>query len=125
LWGWIEQHFALEPDLEASIQVTPEFLCRIGFGIQDANPEVQRAVNRVVPVELLPLQRKVTAYDQPSQRERITMLEASNQWFTAHGYDAIGTDHYARAGRLLRHFQGNTTGRELEQRRRASGSRLV
>lgn len=66
LWQLITRHFDLEPDLEASIEVNPEFLSRdqalrlrelgfnrISFGIQDANPEVQRAVNRVVAVEQL------------------------------------------------------------------------
>ena len=66
LWGLIAEHFDLAPDLEASIEVNPEFLSRdaalhlrrlgfnrLSFGIQDANPEVQRAVNRVVPVEQL------------------------------------------------------------------------
>ena len=66
LWELIAQHFDLEPDLEASIEVNPEFLSRdaalqlralgfnrISFGIQDADPEVQRAVNRVVPTEQL------------------------------------------------------------------------
>jgi oxygen-independent coproporphyrinogen-3 oxidase len=66
LWDLIERHFDLESDLEASIEVNPEFLnreqvfalrrqgfSRISFGIQDADPEVQRAVNRVVPVDQL------------------------------------------------------------------------
>ena len=66
LWELIARHFDLEPDLEASIEVNPEFLSRdaalqlrqlgfnrISFGIQDADPEVQKAVNRVVPVEQL------------------------------------------------------------------------
>lgn len=66
LWGLIERHFDLAADLEASIEVNPEFLTRdavlqlrqlgfnrISFGIQDANPEVQAAVNRVVPAEQL------------------------------------------------------------------------
>ncbi|TVS02623.1 MAG: oxygen-independent coproporphyrinogen III oxidase [Cyanobium sp. PLM2.Bin73] len=66
LWGLIARHFDLESDLEASIEVNPEFLSRdqalqlrelgfnrISFGIQDANPEVQRAVNRVVAEEQL------------------------------------------------------------------------
>jgi oxygen-independent coproporphyrinogen-3 oxidase len=66
LWQLIERHFDLEPDLEASIEVNPEFLSRdavlqlralgfnrISFGIQDADPEVQKAVNRVVPAEQL------------------------------------------------------------------------
>ena len=66
LWALIAQHFDLAPDLEASIEVNPEFLSReavlqlrqlgfnrISFGIQDADPDVQKAVNRVVPVEQL------------------------------------------------------------------------
>jgi oxygen-independent coproporphyrinogen-3 oxidase len=66
LWGLIARHFDLDPDLEASIEVNPEFLSRdqalqlrelgfnrISFGIQDANPEVQRAVNRVVAEDQL------------------------------------------------------------------------
>ena len=66
LWELIARHFDLEPDLEASIEVNPEFLDRdaalqlralgfnrISFGIQDADPEVQQAVNRVVPTEQL------------------------------------------------------------------------
>ena len=66
LWALIEQHFELQPDLEASIEVNPEFLSRdavlqlralgfnrLSFGIQDADPEVQQAVNRVVPVDQL------------------------------------------------------------------------
>jgi oxygen-independent coproporphyrinogen-3 oxidase len=66
LWRLLERHFSLDPDLEASIEVNPELLDRDGvmalrqlgfnrvsFGIQDAHPEVQRAVNRVVPAEQL------------------------------------------------------------------------
>ena len=195
LWELIAQHFDLEPDLEASIEVNPEFLSRdavlqlrqlgfnrISFGIQDADPDVQKAVNRVVPVEQLrrvmgwlreaafasvnvdlicglprqspqrfrrtlelvqelrpdrvalfsfaylpeqlPLQRKIEAAELPSQHQRITMLEDANQLLCAHGYEAIGMDHYAlagdslaeaaRRGTLHRNFQGYTTGGELE-----------
>ena len=66
LWEHIANHFDLEPDLEASLEVNPEFLDRtevlalrrlgfnrISFGIQDADPDVQKAVNRVVPVDQL------------------------------------------------------------------------
>ncbi len=66
LWGLIERHFSLCGDLEASIEVNPEFLSRdevfglrrlgfnrVSFGIQDTDPEVQKAVNRVVPIEQL------------------------------------------------------------------------
>lgn len=195
LWKLVEQHFPLAPDVEASIEVNPEFLSRdevmdlrrlgfnrISFGIQDAHPEVQRAVNRVVPVEQLrrvmdwlreadfpsvnvdlicglplqtrerfqttlelvrelrpdrlslfsfaylpkqlPLQRKIDAGSLPSQKERLAMLCDAHQWFSRHGYDAIGLDHYAlkdnnlalaaRQGRLHRNFQGYTTGGELD-----------
>lgn len=64
LWQLIEHHFDREADLEASIKVNPEFLSRdqalprrelgfnrISFGIQEADPEVERAVNRVALVE--------------------------------------------------------------------------
>ena len=195
LWDLIAQHFDLEPHLEASIEVNPEFLSRdqalqlrqlgfnrISFGIQDVNPEVQHAVNRMVPAEQLrramewlreaafdsvnvdlicglplqtperfdatlavvgelrpdrislfsfaylpeqlPLQRRIAAADLPSQEERIAMLESANRQLTAHGYAAIGMDHYAlagdglavaaREGRLHRNFQGYTTGGELD-----------
>ena len=66
LWGLIERHFDLDTQLEASIEVNPEFLSRdavlqlralgfnrLSFGIQDADPEVQQAVNRVVPIAQL------------------------------------------------------------------------
>ena len=66
LWALIERHFDLDPGLEASIELNPEFLSRdaalqlrqlgfnrVSFGIQDADPVVQQAVNRVVPVEQL------------------------------------------------------------------------
>ena len=66
LWDLIAQHFDLDADLEASIELNPELVDReqiqtlrhlgfnrISFGIQDADPQVQAAVNRVVPVEQL------------------------------------------------------------------------
>jgi oxygen-independent coproporphyrinogen-3 oxidase len=66
LWRLIERHFTLEPELEASIELNPELLDRdrvmalrrlgfnrMSFGLQDAHPEVQRAVNRVVPADQL------------------------------------------------------------------------
>jgi oxygen-independent coproporphyrinogen-3 oxidase len=66
LWNLIARHFDLASDLEAAIEVNPEFLSRDGvlqlrqlgfnrlsFGIQDADPMVQKAVNRVVPAEQL------------------------------------------------------------------------
>ena len=66
LWDLMERHFDLAAALEASIEVNPESLHRdsarqlralgfnrVSFGIQDADPEVQRAVNRLVPVDQL------------------------------------------------------------------------
>ncbi len=66
LWDLVASRFELQSDLEASIEVNPELLDRdavlhlrrlgfrrISFGIQDADPLVQRAVNRVVPVDQL------------------------------------------------------------------------
>ncbi len=66
LWELVASHFDLEPEIEASIEVNPEFLSRdqalqlrelgfnrISFGIQDADPDVQQAVNRMVPVPQL------------------------------------------------------------------------
>ncbi len=195
LWDLVERHFDLERDLEASIEVNPEFLIReqvfalrrlgfsrISFGIQDADPEVQRAVNRVVPVdqlrrvmgwireagfasvnvdlicglplqtperfeatlalvqdlrpdrvslfsfaylpEQLPLQRRISADDLPSRRQRLQMLQSAATRLGDSGYDAIGMDHYAlaedslavaaREGRLHRNFQGYTTGRDVD-----------
>ncbi|MCT0214182.1 MULTISPECIES: oxygen-independent coproporphyrinogen III oxidase [unclassified Synechococcus] len=195
LWALIARHFDLDPNLEASIELNPEFLSRaevlglrqlgfnrISFGIQDADPDVQAAVNRIMPPdqlrramgwmreagfesvnvdlicglplqtparfaatialveelrpdrvslfsfaylpEQLPLQRKISAEDLPSQRQRVQMLQGAYDAFTSGGYEAIGMDHFAladdslavaaRAGRLHRNFQGYTTGGELD-----------
>jgi oxygen-independent coproporphyrinogen-3 oxidase len=83
LWELIAQHFDLEPDLEASIEVNPEFLDRdaalqlralgfnrISFGIQDADPEVQKAVNRVVPPEQL---RRVMGWLREAQFDSVNV----------------------------------------------------
>jgi oxygen-independent coproporphyrinogen III oxidase len=83
LWGLIERHFDLTTDLEASIEVNPEFLDReqvrqirqlgfrrISFGIQDADPEVQRAVNRVVPPDQL---RRVMGWLREAQFESVNV----------------------------------------------------
>jgi oxygen-independent coproporphyrinogen-3 oxidase len=152
LWELIARHFDLEPHLEASIEVNPEFLSRdqalelrqlgfnrISFGIQDANPEVQQAVNRVVPAEQLRHAMgwlREAAFDsvnvdlicglplQTPERFDATLALVGDLQLTAHGYEAIGMDHYAlagdglavaaREGRLHRNFQGYTTGGELD-----------
>ena len=83
LWNLVARHFDLAPDLEASIEVNPEFIDReqalhlralgfnrISFGIQDADPDVQQAVNRVVPVEQL---RRVMGWLREAQFESVNV----------------------------------------------------
>ncbi len=83
LWTLIQRHFDLAPDLEASIEVNPEFLGRdqvlelrrlgfnrISFGVQDADPEVQAAVNRIVPVEQL---RRVMGWMREADFESVNV----------------------------------------------------
>lgn len=66
LWNTINQYFRFEENAEVSIEVNPRFLDknyllflknlgfnRISFGIQDFNPKVQEAVNRVQPEAML------------------------------------------------------------------------
>jgi oxygen-independent coproporphyrinogen-3 oxidase len=66
LWKNITQHFTIDPNAEVSIEVNPRYLDRdyifflrelgfnrISFGIQDFNPDVQVAVNRIQPEEML------------------------------------------------------------------------
>ena len=83
LWNLVSRHFDLEPDLEASIEVNPEFIDRdqafhlrglgfnrISFGIQDADPDVQQAVNRVVPAEQL---RRVMGWLREAKYESVNV----------------------------------------------------
>lgn len=66
IWEKINQHFKFDDNAEISIEVNPRFLTReyvfflkslgfnrISFGIQDFNPEVQQAINRVQPEAML------------------------------------------------------------------------
>jgi oxygen-independent coproporphyrinogen-3 oxidase len=66
LWDAIAQHFTFDEAVEISIEVNPRYLDRnyifflrslgfnrISFGIQDFNPQVQAAINRVQPEALL------------------------------------------------------------------------
>jgi len=66
LWAVINRHFKLDAGAEISIEVNPRYLDenyvyflrnlgfnRISFGIQDFDPQVQTAVNRVQPESLL------------------------------------------------------------------------
>ncbi len=66
LWKNIRKYFTIDPQAEISIEINPRYVDReyilflrqvgfnrISFGIQDFNPEVQIAVNRVQPEEML------------------------------------------------------------------------
>ncbi|MFB2838696.1 oxygen-independent coproporphyrinogen III oxidase [Floridanema evergladense] len=66
LWEKIDRHFNFDANAEVSIEINPRYVDRnyifflkslgfnrISFGIQDFNPEVQEAVNRVQPEEML------------------------------------------------------------------------
>ncbi|MCM1983642.1 oxygen-independent coproporphyrinogen III oxidase [Lyngbya confervoides] len=66
LWTAIQDHFSFDADAEISIEVNPKALDqsylnrlrslgfnRLSFGIQDFNPKVQEAVNRVQPESML------------------------------------------------------------------------
>ncbi len=66
LWQSLTHHFQFAPEAEVSIEVNPRFVDReyifglrelgfnrISFGIQDFDPQVQRAVNRLQPEALL------------------------------------------------------------------------
>ena len=66
LWQNITSHFQIDPQAEVSIEINPRYVDqeyifflrdigfnRISFGIQDFNPQVQVAVNRIQPEEML------------------------------------------------------------------------
>ncbi|WP_026734151.1 oxygen-independent coproporphyrinogen III oxidase [Fischerella sp. PCC 9605] len=66
LWNNITRHFSIDPQAEVSIEINPRYVeknyifflkeigfNRISFGIQDFNPQVQAAVNRVQSEEML------------------------------------------------------------------------
>jgi oxygen-independent coproporphyrinogen-3 oxidase len=66
LWEQFQKNFNFEPNAEISIEINPRYVNRdyilflrqlgfnrISFGIQDFDPQVQEAVNRVQPEEML------------------------------------------------------------------------
>lgn len=66
VWKNITRNFTIHPDAEISIEINPRYVDkdyifflrdigfnRISFGIQDFNPQVQTAVNRVQPESML------------------------------------------------------------------------
>jgi len=186
----LRRHFHFLPDAELSIEsdprtLTPEMAQRIGalgftrasFGVQEFDPRVQQAINRIQPPDMvaravdglrgagvarinfdliygLPLQTEATLLSSiataaamrpdrvalfgyahvpwmakkqrlideatlPGGPARATQAESAAVALAAHGYQAIGLDHFAlpddsmaiaaRAGTLRRNFQGYTT----------------
>lgn len=69
-------------------------------------------------------QRAIRDEDLPPPQDRLGMLLDANRFFTSHGYEAIGMDHFAlpgdelsvarRSSRLWRNFMGYTTVRGME-----------
>jgi oxygen-independent coproporphyrinogen-3 oxidase len=66
LWGMLASHFAIAPGAEIAIEIDPRIttrehletlrvlgFTRVSLGIQDFDPRVQKAVNRVQPFELV------------------------------------------------------------------------
>jgi oxygen-independent coproporphyrinogen-3 oxidase len=66
LWNTINRHFSIDRNAEVSIEINPRFIernyiyvlkslgfNRISFGVQDFNPQVQAAINRVQSEEML------------------------------------------------------------------------
>jgi oxygen-independent coproporphyrinogen III oxidase len=66
IWKNIHQNFNVAPNAEISIEINPRYITeeyifflreigfnRISFGLQDFNPQVQEAINRVQPEEML------------------------------------------------------------------------
>ncbi|CAN1209064.1 Oxygen-independent coproporphyrinogen III oxidase [Tumidithrix helvetica PCC 7403] len=84
LWNKIQQHFTFDPSAEISIEINPRYVDknyifflrtlgfnRISFGIQDFNPTVQEAVNRVQPE---------------------AMLKDVMSWIKAAGFESVNVD---------------------------------
>ena len=186
----LRRHFAFLPGAELSIEsdprtLTPEMARRIGelgftrasFGVQEFDPRVQQAINRIQPPQVVAAavrhlrdagvarinfdliyglphqtdetllatietaaamrpdrvalfgyahvpwmakkQRLIDESALPAGPARATQAERAAAALTAHGYQAIGLDHFAlpddslaiaaRAGTLRRNFQGYTT----------------
>lgn len=66
LWNTINRHFSIDRTAEVSIEINPRYIDknyiyvlkslgfnRVSFGIQDFNHQVQKAINRVQPEEML------------------------------------------------------------------------
>ncbi|MBP0007544.1 oxygen-independent coproporphyrinogen III oxidase [Roseofilum sp. Belize Diploria] len=66
LWNQFQQHFSFSEEAEVSLEINPRYIDRnailflknlgfnrISFGIQDFNPQVQAAINRVQPESML------------------------------------------------------------------------
>jgi len=102
LWTVLQRHFRFAPDAELSIEVNPRPLTRdyisalrslgfnrISFGIQDFNPIVQEAINRIQPEE---------------------MLFQAMDWMRSAGFDSINVDLiYGLPFQTLTSFQETLT----------------
>ncbi len=99
LWNLINRHFSLAKDAEVSIEINPKYVDknyifflkslgfnRISFGIQDFNPQVQTAINRVQPE---------------------SMLFDVMEWIRDAGFESVNVDLIY--GLPYRNFQGYTT----------------
>lgn len=95
--------------LKAVAKLRPDRLACFGYAHLPAKIKHQRAIHEE---------------DLPAARERLGMLLDANRFFTDHGYEAIGMDHFAlindelsvarRENRLWRNFMGYTTIRGME-----------
>ena len=111
LMARLRARFDLAPGAEIAIEADPRGLdaariaafaakgvTRVSLGVQDLDPDVQRAIDRLQPLE---------------------MVAAATRSLRAAGYVAVGIDHFARPedplalaarqGALGRNFQGYTT----------------
>jgi oxygen-independent coproporphyrinogen III oxidase len=188
--GYIERSFRIDPDVEMSVEIDPRELTqkhlgtlrhvgfnRMSMGVQDFNPQVQQAVNRIQPEEmtfevlkwataldfdsinidlmyglpfqttdsfndtlqrvlkfqpdriavfnyahvpwLKPHQKLIRQEDLPTPDQKLMILKATIEFLTAHGYEYIGMDHFAKPSdemaraqkehSLYRNFQGYST----------------
>lgn len=194
---YIRSRFRLAPDAEMSVEIDPRELTqrhlgtlrhvgfsRVSMGVQDFNPKVQEAVNRIQPEEMtlavlkwaqalefesmnldliygLPFQttatfeetvRKVLRYhpdriavfnyahvpwlkphqkliraeDLPTPEEKLAILKSTIEFLTAHGYEYIGMDHFARpTDELARARKGKTLERNFQGYSTQAGADLL
>ncbi|MFT3998229.1 MAG: oxygen-independent coproporphyrinogen III oxidase, partial [Asticcacaulis sp.] len=181
----LHKRFDLLPDAEIAIELDPRRITlhkvhayralgfnRVSLGVQDTDPDVQQAINRVQPVEhirsvmallrqnglnhigidlvyglpgqtLQSLQTtlrhvldldpdRISAFSYahvpwvkkhqtlidtdtlPGMEDKVAMFLSLSSWLTAHGYEAIGIDHFAKPDDALwQAFQDRTMRRNF------------